>query len=357
MRKTGIITALQLQLFRAYRRLQTSLHELNYLFWECTLRCNLHCRHCGSDCHTDTLAPDMPLADFLSVLDDIAHFRDPRTIMIAVTGGEPLLRGDLDACGRAFVERGFPWGMVTNGYCLDRRRLGSLRAAGLRSVTVSLDGLARSHDWMRGRRGSFNRAIRALELCAADPDLVCDAVSCINRKNIGELSRLRALLVRNGVRAWRLFTVFPRGRAASGEDFRLSGPEFRSVLDFIVDCRRTGDIRASYGCEGFLGEYEGKARDSFFFCRAGISVGSVLADGSVSACPSMRGDFIQGNVYQDSFMDIWENRFSEMRDRSWARTGRCASCKKFPLCNGNGLHLRHGPDRELSRCHYRLLHE
>ena len=38
-----------LELFRKYRKNTTQLHPLDYIFWECTLRCNLSCLHCGSD--------------------------------------------------------------------------------------------------------------------------------------------------------------------------------------------------------------------------------------------------------------------------------------------------------------------
>ena len=37
-------------------------HPLRQLFWECTLRCNLHCRHCGSDCKKIAGYQDMPKA-------------------------------------------------------------------------------------------------------------------------------------------------------------------------------------------------------------------------------------------------------------------------------------------------------
>ncbi len=58
-------------------------HRLNTLFWECTLRCNLACRHCGSDCRVDPQVPDMPLADFLKVLDDqITPHVDPTEVLI-----------------------------------------------------------------------------------------------------------------------------------------------------------------------------------------------------------------------------------------------------------------------------------
>ena len=58
-------------LFRRFRSLETKVHELNYLFWECTQRCNLACRHCGSDCLTSAKDQDMPLEDFLKALDTI----------------------------------------------------------------------------------------------------------------------------------------------------------------------------------------------------------------------------------------------------------------------------------------------
>ena len=51
-------------LFRLFRANETKVHELNYLFWECTTRCNLACRHCGSDCSVLGREQDMPLADW-----------------------------------------------------------------------------------------------------------------------------------------------------------------------------------------------------------------------------------------------------------------------------------------------------
>ena len=60
--------ALKRWLFRLFRKNETGIHELNYLFWECTWRCNLSCRHCGSDCKAEDSVPDMAFADFLKAL-------------------------------------------------------------------------------------------------------------------------------------------------------------------------------------------------------------------------------------------------------------------------------------------------
>ena len=63
---------LALEIFRRMKHERVEEHPLRQLFWECTLRCNVRCRHCGSDCKSSPATPDMPLQDFLKVLDSIA---------------------------------------------------------------------------------------------------------------------------------------------------------------------------------------------------------------------------------------------------------------------------------------------
>ena len=344
-----------LDVFARYRRTQARLHDLTYLFWECTLRCNLSCRHCGSDCQRKAGVDDMPLEDFLGVLDDIGGSANPAKITLALTGGEPLVREDLEDCGRAFRERGFPWGMVTNGYDLTESRLAALVRAGLGSITISLDGLEDSHNWLRGRPDSFARAVEAIRHVTRVRGLVHDVVTCVNQKSFPELDAVKELLIGLGVKRWRLFNIFPKGRAKDNALLDVSGPQFVHILEFLEATRKEGRISPSYGCEGFLGDYEGRVRDGFYWCRAGIHIGSVLVDGSISACPSLRGDYIQGNIHQDRFTECWNTRFGVMRDRSWTRTGLCADCDAYRWCEGNGLHLRDQQSGGLLRCHLQML--
>ncbi|MBR5736771.1 MAG: TIGR04133 family radical SAM/SPASM protein [Bacteroidales bacterium] len=330
-------------------------HPLTTLFWECTLRCNLHCRHCGSDCKVTSSMKDMPLEDFLPVLDSIARQTDPHRVMINVTGGEPLVRKDLEVCGRAFYDRGFPWGIVTNALALTPARYQSLLKSGLRSMTISLDGIGATHDWMRGLPGVYEKAISAINMVANSGEIEFDVVTCVNKRSYKELDQIKQLLIDNGVKEWRLFTVFPVGRAASDPELRLSGEEFRGTMEFIKRTRKEGRIKASYGCEGFLGKYEGDVRDNFFLCSAGLTVGSVMADGSIAACPSIRADYSQGNIYKgDDFMDVWNNRYQIYRDHSWMKTGDCARCRHWRWCRGNGMHLRDA-DGKLLFCHLKRL--
>lgn len=168
------------------------------------------------------------------------------------------------------------------------------------------------------------------------------------------LEEMKEFLLSLGVKRWRLFTVFPVGRAAKDPELQLSNRDFRGVMEFIKRTRKEGRIKTAYGCEGFLGNYEGDVRDHFFHCQAGVSVGSVLVDGVISACPSIRADYHQGNIYKDDFMEVWNNKYQPYRDREWMRKGECADCEFFRYCKGNGMHLRDGKG-DLLFCHYKRL--
>jgi len=300
----------------------------------------------------------MPLDDFLKVLDSIAPHVNPNKTMVVLTGGEPFMRKDLERCGEEIYKRGFPWGMVTNGYGLTTERFNVLLKAGLRSITISIDGLnPETHDWFRGKSGSWEKAIDAVERVVTEKDLMYDIVTCVNKRNIDDLEAIRDLFISKGVKRWRLFTVFPKGRAKDNPLLQLSKQDFVRLMEFIKQTRKEGIIKASYGCEGFLGDYELEVRDSPFFCQAGIHIGSVLVDGSISACPSLRADYIQGNIYTDDFMTVWNERYQNMRNRIWTRTGKCATCKSYKYCEGNGLHLRDENTGELLCCHMEMMNQ
>lgn len=335
------------------RQLQDNLienHRLVQLFWECTLRCNLACRHCGSDCKVSVGRRDMPMEDFARVLDSVAAAMDPHGVMVIVTGGEPLVREDLEKCGRMIYEKGFPWGMVTNGLALTPERYRRLLQSGLRAMTISLDGTGEDHDWMRGRKGSYEKAIAAIRMVVASAEIEFDVVTCVTGRNFPHLAEIKELLISTGLKQWRLFTVFPVGRGATDPQLQLSNAQFRALMEFIKETRKEGRISASYGCEGFLGRYEGEVRDHLYFCNAGIGVGGVLSDGSISACTSIRADYSQGNIYDDDFMDVWNTRFQPFRDRSWMRKDACAECAYWKYCRGNGMHLR-DENGKLILCH------
>lgn len=354
-RRLGLRKRLALNIFSDLYVSTVAERRLDTLFWECTLRCNLACRHCGSDCRVDPGVADMPLEDFLKVLDEqITPHVDPAEVLLIFSGGEVLVREDLERAGAEVTRRGYAWGMVTNGMALTERRLDGLIDGGLRSISISLDGFEREHNYIRCNPLSYDRALDAVRLVVRRPELACDVVTCVTGAMVPQLEAFRDMLVAEGVAHWRLFSIFPMGRARDDRSLRMTDAQFRTLLEFIRRTRREGRIDASYACEGFLGGYEAEVRDHFYQCAAGVSVASIRVDGAISGCTSIRANFNQGNIYRDDFWDVWQNRFEPFRNRAWAKRGACADCRMFRYCLGGGMHL-HGDDGELLYCHYKRL--
>ena len=329
-------------------------HPLDQLFWECTLRCNMSCRHCGSDCAKDLKGTEMPLNDFLPVLDEIAAHIDPTNVLVQTVGGEPLVRSNIVECGREIKRRGFQWGMVTNGHLLNEKMMDSLAEAGIDSMAVDIDGTRDQHNWLRNNDQSFYRAMRAIEQMQRIENLEWDVITCVHSRNINSLDEIKQLLIDAGGKQWRCFTIIPMGRAAGLDELQLTDYQFRDLLNFIVKTRLEGKIDLNYACEGFLGPYEGMVRDYFYTCEAGLTVASIRADGSISGCLSIRSDYQQGNIYRDSFWDVWNNRFDIYRNRQWMKRGICTDCDMFRFCQGNGFHLRDS-NGDVMLCHYNRL--
>ena len=233
----------------------------------------------------------------------------------------------------------------------DEARHRELLDAGMSSVTVSLDGLETTHNWLRNHPQSFERALKALQLIASAPELNYDVVTCVHQRNLPELPMLKQLLIEHGIQHWRLFTIAPIGRAAGDPELQLSRTQVKQMLQFIADTRREGCIDLKFSCEAYTGDYEEEVRDSYFFCRAGINIASVLINGDISACPNINRSFAQGNIYQNNLLEVWDHKFDLMRNRDWMRCGPCRKCPEFKQCLGGAMHLRPASGQPTLRCY------
>lgn len=344
---------LQRVLFPLYRRLERSALVLRYLFVEVTQRCNLACLHCGSDCSAQPRAGELDTDAWVAFFDGLGDRIDRTQVILVITGGEPLCAPGLPKILDAIARNRFAFGMVSNGWALDEKALGSLVEHGLRSLTLSLDGLEDTHDWLRGRPGSFRRVAAAARLVAQARLPFFDVVTCANPRNLDQLPSLQGLLDDLGVPAWRIFSIFPRGRAATHASLRLDGAQLQRLLSWIAQARtRNERPRPAWSCEGYLPpDLDDAVRDQPYFCRAGINIAGVLCDGSITACPNISRELVQGNIRTDDLVDVWESRFAAFRDRRWMATGRCAGCDDWASCQGNSMHLWDDQSRQTVLCH------
>ena len=66
----------------------------------------------------------------------------------------------------------------------------------------------RTHNRIRRNERSYERALGALRLLARQPDILYDAVTCANADTLATLPRFRDFLIAEGVKRWRIFTIF-----------------------------------------------------------------------------------------------------------------------------------------------------
>ena len=321
--------------------------DLTYLFWESTLRCNLRCEHCGSSCEATSPVTELSNGQVIDILRTIAEDFDARRIFVSITGGEPLLRKDLEEVVAEMTRLGMRCCIVTNGTLLSHTRARSLYEAGMRTASVSIDGYRDEHEGVRGK-GTWDRALAGLT-AARDVGFVdVEAITCVRPANLGSLVSVERAVRTAGANLWRLITIDTMGRLAGAKatPLWLAPDEVRQLLAFVerrrLELEQAEDsFGVQFSCGGFLGPRRDlDVRPADGQCFAGLCVASILSDGQVSACPSLPREWAQGSALEQRFSQVWTQRFEKHRSSDWRKTGPCEGCDWFDLCLGGGLHER-----------------
>lgn len=126
-----------------------------------TNRCNMKCIMCKQ--WQEEPKVELQTEDWKRIIKDL---RDNGIRNIHFTGGEPLLRNDLQELVSYSCQSGFVVGLTTNGVLLRREILQDLIDAGLRSIAVSIDALDSEYEKVRGVPNSFSRAKEAVSSIA-----------------------------------------------------------------------------------------------------------------------------------------------------------------------------------------------
>ena len=352
----------ELTLMKNYKEQERKEHDLLDLFWECTLTCNANCKHCGSSAEKRKYDGELTTDEIKSAFKQIANDYDARKILINVTGGEPLVRKDLcEVMEYATNELGFHWGMTTNGTLLNDENIEKLKKANMETVSISIDGLEKTHDEFRGMPGSYNiikNNIKALR--EANFAKHIQVTTVFLKKNIDQLDELYEEMLDLNLDSWRLVSMDPIGRAKENDNLLLDGKEIRKLLDFIKSKKNDKKLELTYGCPGFLGlDYEKEVRKYYFFCRTGINVASILYNGDLFVCPNVPRipRLIQGNIRKDNFKDVWENKYKEFRDKDRTKCEECGKCEQWEFCQGGAFHTWNFDENKQNKCTYKMINE
>lgn len=315
--------------------------RLIYLFVELTDRCNLACMHCGSRCGPENgnyLDANLLIWTLKTVAEDFP----PASVMICLTGGEPMLHPGFYDIAAAIAALRLPWGMTTNGTLIDAAAAAELKRLRMGSITLSLDGVERTHDRFRGVQGNFRRTLEAIGTLQK-AGIPVQVTTVVHKKNLSELEQIYDLMLGMGVRSWRVINLEPIGRALERRELMLSGQEFLALLNFIRSKRFDGDapMEVCFGCSHYLSyPYEREVRDHYFLCASGLSVASILCSGDIYSCLDIerRPELVQGNIARDRFSRVWRERFLPFRTDRSATSEKCRACEERPYCRGDSTH-------------------
>ena len=310
-------------------------YPLYSLLIEITKKCNAACDQCGSRCDIHT-EETLPAQAILAALQDIKEHIGVYT-MLNITGGEPLLRRDLFEIMTKATQMGFEWGMVTNGSLITPDTVQKMKASGLKTVTISMDGLRETHDSLRHLPGGWDRILTALKLLKEAAFLEHLQITfTANRRNVYEFEELYRIVSGVGIDSVRVSFMDPIGRAREHTDLLLTREEilYLTGLANRLNREKRGP-KIIWGCPHYLGTQLENRR---FFCFAGMYNASVLANGDIFVCPNVerRPELIQGNILTDSFSEVWKNGFRCFRERTLPE--KCKPCPHKNACRGDSMH-------------------
>lgn len=337
-----------------YRKTLYERPILKDLFLEVTMRCNARCEHCGSSC-VDKIVTDEISAEYLkNTLLDISKRYNANEILLNVTGGEPLVRKDLFEIMEYATSLGFRWGMTSNGMLINDDILKKMEETKMETISISLDGLKETHESFRRVPNSFDKIIENIKKLQQVPTIkIVQVTTVANKKNLHELEELYKLMKQLNVISWRVINVDPIGRAKGNSDILLDSNDYIYLWNFIKEKREENILNVEYGCSHYLDlDYEKELRDTYFICSAGLYVASILSNGDISVCPNVerRPEFVQGNIKNDNFVDIWENEFKIFRNENRTKCDKCSKCSKWKYCLGDSFHTWNFDDNRPNFC-------
>jgi AdoMet-dependent heme synthase len=311
-----------------------------FVQWHLTDRCNLACRHCyqkgvsHSELSADRIA--LFIRETREMLDDWAteyELKIARSFQF--TGGEPMLRKDLARILTTACDEGFQTFLMTNGTLIDKTTAEEIKHTGVSAVQISLEGMPKTHDSIRGA-GNFIRAAAGISaLAQAGVDVTANVT--LTKANVGEVLAITKKAANLGASRIGFARLVPEGRGASLGGEMLSSLEVKDVYQKIKNIRVSGikamtrdPISCLVSPDGIGTSCGGVAVGG---CAAGLSGVSIMPDGAVMPCRRM--NMVIGSIVETPLREIWAVSpvLNMLRDKS-KYTGECGKCEKWDVCRG-----------------------
>ena len=299
--------------------------------WNTTNACNLYCKHCYRDSGTKA-AEELNTEESKQLIDEIA--KAGFKIMI-FSGGEPLLRDDIEELIQYASRSGLRPVLGTNGTLINIDKARKLKEAGAMAVGISLDSIDPVlHDEFRASPGAWQKAVDGMLACR-QAGLPFQIHTTVLEWNSGEIEELTDLSVELGARGHHIFFMVPAGRAANIEDETLRSEQYEELLGRIMAKQKQVSIELKPTCAPqFMRIASQMGIETRFSrgCLAGLAYCIINPKGDVQPCAYL--NILLGNVRDIPFTEIWRNNEVLQKLRTCKYTGGCGVCKYTKICGG-----------------------
>ncbi len=306
-----------------------------------TERCNLACEHCYLDAKVlkEGSVDELDTEELKKVLDEIAAV-GPEA-MVVLTGGEPLLRSDIEELALHATGLGLMVVVGSNGLLLTPGRIDQLKAAGVAGIGLSIDSLdPEKHDSFRGRRGAWDKTMASIDACV-EANMAFQIHFSVTDETADEISAMVAFARDAGAMVLNVFFMVCTGRGEKYSD--ISPEKYEEVLRHVaVAARQEKRLMVRAKCAPHFKRIAIEMDPEWPITSAhGYDAGGCIAatryaritpEGNVTACPYMETPV--GSVRDSSFGEIWNNAPMLQALRSPKLEGRCGSCEYQILCGG-----------------------
>ncbi|TET38894.1 MAG: radical SAM protein [Planctomycetota bacterium] len=272
---------------------ETAERKLYSVTLAITNRCEYNCWHCYN---ANRSQEDIPGETLKSIIRELQNLG---AVTVALTGGEPLLRKDLEEIAATFDERTC-LRLNTTGAGLSIERAAALRNAGLFAAGISLDSEdADEHDRLRGKAGAFETALDAL--AAASRAGLYPYVIAVATRDFLKRDRFISFMefARNhGALEIHLLEPSATGKLAGHEDILLKKKERDLIIRYQKEMAEIEDMP-------ILSSFTYLESSGTFGCGAGLT--HLYIDGSGEVCPCNLVPLSFGNVRSQSLGSILDD--------------------------------------------------
>ncbi len=345
-------------------RLEQLDHKPLLVFWETTKACPLSCKHCRATAIDTALPDELSHIESLDLLNQIAEFGKPAPILV-MTGGDLMVRTDTFSLIRYARDLGIRVAISPAvSPLLNETNAKRMFEYGVRSVSISVDGIGATHDGVRGKQGHYESTLATIAMLTGIGYTV-QVNSTVMRTTVNDLPKLAATLIGLGVQVWEVFFLIQVGRgtdllellAEENEDvarflydvsqygmlvrtveaplFRRVATNLRNSTGEVTDVLPAGSLyrQLSNQLLALMGQPTHKPKAPAVATRDGKGIVFISQSGEIF--PSGFLPLSLGNVKTDSLVDVYRNDPLLKQIREADFQGRCGICEYRDLCGGS----------------------